>query len=66
MRLKEDQHLLSGNERFEGFAIDLLSNVAALLQFKYQIYIAPDGLFGTKTPQGTWTGVIGELLNGVC
>ena len=65
MKLKNGQHLLAGNDRFEGFAIDLLADVSALLQFKYQLYIAPDGLYGSRSSTGTWAGAIGELINGV-
>ncbi|XP_074109822.1 uncharacterized protein LOC141534389 isoform X1 [Cotesia typhae] len=48
-----------------GFTIDLLSLIARELNFRFDLYIAPDGLFGRKNGlNGTWNGVIGELLHG--
>ncbi|XP_057341527.1 uncharacterized protein LOC130678393 [Microplitis mediator] len=48
-----------------GFTIDLLSLIARELNFRFDLYVAPDGLFGRKNGlNGTWNGVIGELLHG--
>ena len=55
----------TGNDRFEGFAIDLLHTVSKALKFDYEVYLVPDGNFGVKLPNGEWNGIIGEILSGV-
>jgi len=62
---KRDHKVRAGNDRFEGFAIDLIKEVAKMLKFDYQIYLVHDGMFGSKLVDGSWNGMIGELLSGV-
>lgn len=48
-----------------GLTIDLLSLVARELSFRFDLYVAHDGLFGKRNGlNGTWNGVVGELLHG--
>jgi len=63
---KRDYKVRVGNDRFEGFAVDLIREVADMLKFNYDIYLVNDGLFGSRTKDGSWNGMIGELLSGVC
>ncbi|XP_070198237.1 glutamate receptor ionotropic, kainate 3-like isoform X2 [Littorina saxatilis] len=62
--LKRDYIMRKGNDRFKGFAIDLIREVAGMLKFDYEIYLVPDGKFGSKLDSGEWNGMIGELLAG--
>ncbi|XP_033742742.1 glutamate receptor 2-like isoform X2 [Pecten maximus] len=64
--MKRDYALRHGNDRFEGFAVDLIKEVAEMLQFDYEIYLVHDGKFGSKVEDGSeeWNGMIGELLAG--
>ena len=50
---------------YEGYCIDLLNELAKKLHFTYDIYPSPDGLYGSETENGTWNGVIAELINKV-
>lgn len=59
---KED----GGAKSYEGYSIDLLNELSRVLKFTYYIYRAPDGLFGAETENGTWNGMIGEIIKGVC
>ncbi|XP_060562525.1 glutamate receptor 1-like isoform X3 [Ruditapes philippinarum] len=61
---KRDHKVRKGNDRFEGFAVDLIHEVATMLKFDYEIYLVHDGNFGSKMPDGSWNGMIGELLQG--
>ncbi|XP_036088256.1 glutamate receptor ionotropic, kainate 5 isoform X9 [Rousettus aegyptiacus] len=54
---------LSGNERFEGFCVDMLRELAQLLRFRYRLRLVEDGLYGAPEPNGSWTGMVGELIN---
>ena len=62
---KKDYVNRKGNDRYQGFAVDLIKEVATMLEFEYEIYIVPDGNFGSKQSNGEWNGMIGELLAGV-
>ncbi|XP_062889516.1 probable glutamate receptor isoform X3 [Mobula hypostoma] len=46
---------------FEGFCIDLLKIFSERLNFRYEIQLVKDGLYGTKLENGQWTGLLGEL-----
>ena len=54
-----------GSFSYEGYCIDLLKELARILKFTYDIYPSPDGLYGTETENGTWNGLIGELISKV-
>ena len=54
-----------GTISFTGYCIDLLNELARNLHFTYDIYPSPDGLYGAETKNGTWNGMIRELLNKV-
>ncbi|XP_043483125.1 uncharacterized protein LOC122511745 isoform X3 [Leptopilina heterotoma] len=48
-----------------GFTIDLLAQMSKELEFRFNLYIVKDGYFGRKLGRdGTWNGVIGELVTG--
>jgi len=53
------------NISYEGYSIDLLNELATMLKFTYEIYPSPDGLFGAEMENGTWNGMIGELVKEV-
>ena len=58
---------LRGNDRFEGYCVDLLREIAKILNFTYEIHLVADGQYGS--PQGEsdeWTGMVKELIDQVC
>ncbi|PFX30305.1 Glutamate receptor 4 [Stylophora pistillata] len=57
-RRKED-----GEVFYEGYCIDLLIELAGKLKFTYELYTSPDGKYGAENENGTWNGVINEILN---
>ncbi|KFM75322.1 Glutamate receptor, ionotropic kainate 1, partial [Stegodyphus mimosarum] len=60
--LKSDRNL-TGNERFEGFCIDLLRTISDLLGFNYDLYLVPDNKFGAEnTTTGEWSGLVKEII----
>lgn len=62
---KRDAHLHNGNDRYEGYAVDLIKEVADNLKFNFELYLVTDGKFGSRLPNGEWNGMVGELLAGV-
>ena len=53
------------NDKFSGFCKDILDKLAEDLQFKYDLYLVPDEQYGNKRPNGSWNGMVGELINKV-
>nr|XP_057902812.1 glutamate receptor ionotropic, kainate 5-like isoform X2 [Doryrhamphus excisus] len=52
-----------GNEQYEGFCVDLLRELADIFKFSFTIKLVDDGLYGAPDPNGSWTGMVGELIN---
>ncbi|XP_052473443.1 glutamate receptor ionotropic, kainate 5-like isoform X2 [Carassius gibelio] len=52
-----------GNEQYEGFCVDMLRELADTLKFTFRIKLVDDGLYGAPEPNGSWTGMVGELIN---
>ncbi|KJH51208.1 hypothetical protein DICVIV_02573 [Dictyocaulus viviparus] len=46
---------------YEGFCIDLLNEMAAILKFNYTIIEVKDGSYGIEDDSGRWNGIIGAL-----
>lgn len=53
------------NEQYEGYCVDLIKEIARILEFKYQIKLVDDGVHGRKNERGEWNGMIKELIEGV-
>lgn len=64
--LKEAAHPLTGNDRFEGYGIDLIHDLSLLLGFNYTFRLQEDGNYGTKNLKtGEWDGMIREIMDRV-
>ncbi|ESO85202.1 hypothetical protein LOTGIDRAFT_85129, partial [Lottia gigantea] len=50
--------------RFDGFMIDVINDISGLVGFDYRIRPTPDGRYGHKLPDSTWTGMIGDVIRG--
>ncbi|XP_043273098.1 glutamate receptor ionotropic, kainate 2-like isoform X1 [Venturia canescens] len=54
----------SGNERYEGFCIDLLREIAQMVGFTYRIELVPDGKYGVYDYEtGEWNGIVRQLMD---
>ncbi|XP_018025872.1 glutamate receptor U1-like isoform X2 [Hyalella azteca] len=57
-----DTEELFGNDRYEGFSVDLMDEIAKEVGFNYILDINDEGLYGSKDPQtGEYNGIIGDL-----
>ena len=62
----ESTKKLVGNDAFEGYAIDLISEIAQILKFNYTFKWVDDGAYGYKNKEtGEWNGLMGEILTQV-
>ncbi|XP_067420921.1 glutamate receptor ionotropic, kainate 4 isoform X1 [Emydura macquarii macquarii] len=62
LKLKWNHQELDGNDRYEGFCMDMLKELAEILHFNYKIHLVGDGVYGVPEANGTWTGMVGELI----
>lgn len=54
------------NDRFEGFCIDLLRQIAEMVGFEYRIELVPDGKYGVYDLEtGEWNGIVRQLIDKV-
>ena len=65
MMLKKDHANLTGFAKCEGFIVDLISEVAERAGFHYQMYLVEDGRYGARQPDGSWSGMVGDLIREV-
>lgn len=63
--LKETSTTLLGNDRFEGFCIDIIYELSQMLYFNYTYEIQDDGAYGNPDKTGKWSGMIGKIIDGV-
>lgn len=54
-----------GTVSYKGYCIDLINELARNLHFTYDLYLVPDGKYGALTDNGTWNGMVGELVRQV-
>ncbi|KAL6727353.1 hypothetical protein Aduo_009239 [Ancylostoma duodenale] len=58
----DPQH--KGNDRFEGYCIDLLKLLAKNISgFEYNIFVSEGNKYGARQADGSWDGMLGYLLN---
>uniref|UniRef100_A0A8C7X8Z2 Glutamate receptor n=1 Tax=Oryzias sinensis TaxID=183150 RepID=A0A8C7X8Z2_9TELE len=56
---------LEGNDRYEGYCVDLASEIAKHVGIKYKLSIVMDGKYGARDPETkAWNGMVGELVYG--
>lgn len=64
--LKETTEQLVGNDRFEGFCIDVIQELSNLLGFNYTFIVQEDGKNGNlNRATEQWDGVISQVIQGV-
>lgn len=64
--MKKNHEMLEGNERYEGYCVDLAAEIAKHCGFKYKLTIVGDGKYGARDADTKiWNGMVGELVYGV-
>ncbi|XP_048365338.1 glutamate receptor 2 isoform X4 [Sphaerodactylus townsendi] len=63
--MKKNYDTLDGNERYEGYCVDLAAEIAKHCGFKYKLTIVGDGKYGARDAETKiWNGMVGELVYG--
>ncbi|KAJ3598424.1 hypothetical protein NHX12_001934 [Muraenolepis orangiensis] len=61
---KKSDKPLYGNDRLEGYCVDLLRELASILGFSYEMRLVEDGKFGAQDEfTGQWNGMVKELMD---
>ena len=63
--MSSDGKPLVGHDIYEGYCVDLANMVAKIVGFDYEIQLVKDGRYGGETPNGSWDGMMGELIRQV-
>ena len=64
--MMKDDPMATGNDRFEGYCVDMLKEISRILHFNYSIKLVEDGKYGApEGPKNEWTGMVRELMDGV-
>ncbi|XP_074662536.1 glutamate receptor ionotropic, kainate 2-like [Tubulanus polymorphus] len=62
--LKKNHKELQGNNKYEGFCIDLLHEVAGIVGFNYEIRLVADEKYGAQDSETKeWNGMVRELID---
>lgn len=65
-RVSKNGEFLVGNNRYEGYSMDLIDGIAKILNFTYVFELAPDGRYGSYNKETKkWDGLVRELLDRV-
>ena len=66
--LKTKSDSLYGNDKYEGFGIDLIHELSLMLGFNYEFRNQEDNKYGSiiNNETGEWDGMIKEIREGVC
>ncbi len=62
---KKSDKVLYGNDRFEGYCLDLLKELSNILGFTYEVKLVSDGKYGAQNDKGEWNGMVRELIDHV-
>ncbi|XP_060783670.1 glutamate receptor 1a isoform X2 [Neoarius graeffei] len=63
--LKKNHEKLVGNDKYEGYCVELAAEIAKHVGYQYKLKIVADGKYGAKDPETKmWNGMVGELVYG--
>lgn len=64
--LKESANMTMGNDRYEGFGIDIIHEMSKILAFNYTFEVQADNVYGSLNEKtGQWNGMLGRIIAGV-
>ncbi|XP_004696796.1 glutamate receptor 1 isoform X1 [Echinops telfairi] len=63
--LKKNANQFEGNDRYEGYCVELAAEIAKHVGYSYRLEIVSDGKYGARDPDSkAWNGMVGELVYG--
>ncbi|XP_060935364.1 glutamate receptor 1a isoform X5 [Limanda limanda] len=63
--LKKNHEQLAGNDKYEGYIVELAAEIAKHVGYQYKLKVVSDGKYGARDPDTKmWNGMVGELVYG--
>uniref|UniRef100_A0A8D3ABM8 Glutamate receptor n=1 Tax=Scophthalmus maximus TaxID=52904 RepID=A0A8D3ABM8_SCOMX len=63
--LKKNHEQLVGNDKYEGYIVELAAEIAKHVGYQYKLKVVSDGKYGARDPETKmWNGMVGELVYG--
>ncbi|TRY88806.1 hypothetical protein DNTS_015020, partial [Danionella cerebrum] len=63
--LKKNHEQFTGNDKYEGYIVELAAEIAKHVGYHYILKIVADGKYGARDPETMmWNGMVGELVYG--
>ncbi|KAG7283093.1 hypothetical protein CRUP_033039 [Coryphaenoides rupestris] len=63
--LKKNHEQLVGNDKYEGYIVELAAEIAKHAGYHYMLKVVTDGKYGARDPDTKmWNGMVGELVYG--
>ncbi|XP_036381731.1 glutamate receptor 1-like isoform X1 [Megalops cyprinoides] len=63
--LKKNHDQFVGNDKYEGYCVELAAEIAKHVGYTYKLEIVGDGKYGARDPDTKmWNGMVGELVYG--
>ncbi|XP_029703054.1 glutamate receptor 1a isoform X3 [Takifugu rubripes] len=63
--LKKNHEQLVGNDKYEGYIVELAAEIAKHVGYQYKLKLVSDGKYGARDPEiKMWNGMVGELVYG--
>lgn len=54
---------MTGNDRYEGFGIDIIQELSKMLGFNYTFEVQADNVYGSYVKKANkWTGMLGKII----
>lgn len=60
--LKESVYKMTGNEQYEGFAIDIIREISKMLGFNYTFLVQTDNVYGSYNAVTGWNGMLKRIM----
>jgi Ligated ion channel L-glutamate- and glycine-binding site len=64
-QINDDGSEQSRSDRYVGYCADLAKKIAEANSFNFEIRPVKDGKYGAVDANGTWNGMVGELIRKV-
>uniref|UniRef100_A0A4W5QNA9 Glutamate receptor n=1 Tax=Hucho hucho TaxID=62062 RepID=A0A4W5QNA9_9TELE len=63
--LKKNHEQLMGNDKYEGYCVELAAEIAKHVGYTYKLEVVNDGKYGARDAESKmWNGMVGELVYG--
>ncbi|KAL3199674.1 hypothetical protein MRX96_043867 [Rhipicephalus microplus] len=60
---KDSKTSSAGEDRLDGYCVDILRQMALLLGFPFELCLVRDGTYGVVNARGEWSGIIREVMD---